>query len=249
MPKRIHKTGWTVLAVMIVLIIVCALLARFVFVVRNVELEGDSGPYSREDVVRLASVGLGESIFQVDADRIESRVNATGKLKVNDVRLRYPDTVRISVEQRSRDAMVLHMGKIRVLDREGYVVESLDQVPNEDIIYVSGMRVQGYALGEIIRADEKQLAAYQAVISSIRSQSASLYVSELDLSDPQNMRVISRNGITVELGDMQNMQDKIAWMKGAVADLERRGEAGGTLDVRSGTKADYRAPVAADPSD
>ena len=48
---------------------------------------------------------------------------------------------------------------------------------------------------------------------------------------------------------MQNMQDKIAWMKGAVADLERRGEAGGTLDVRSGTKADYRAPVAAGPSD
>jgi hypothetical protein len=54
------------------------------------------------------------------------------------------------------------------------------------------------------------------------------------------MLLITRTGITVDLGNRDKMVDKIAWMKSAVADLEQRGEAGGVLDVRSGSKADYR---------
>ena len=63
------------------------------------------------------------------------------------------------------------------------------------------------------------------------------------MSDVENLRIITRTGIRVELGDAENMGNKIAWMKGAVADLERRGESGGTLDVRSGSKADYTRPA------
>ena len=62
------------------------------------------------------------------------------------------------------------------------------------------------------------------------------------MSDVDNLRLITRTGIQVDLGDAENMDNKIAWMKGAVSDLERRGEGGGTLDVRSGSKADYTRP-------
>ena len=55
------------------------------------------------------------------------------------------------------------------------------------------------------------------------------------------LRIITRRGIEVRLGNSENMPDKIAWMKSAVADLENRGQNGGVLDVSSGTKADYRA--------
>ena len=51
---------------------------------------------------------------------------------------------------------------------------------------------------------------------------------------------VTRSGVVVKLGDMGNMDEKIRWLRSAVSDLETRGETRGTLDVSSGTRADYR---------
>lgn len=242
MSKRRRGLRFRTMMALILPVLICVLLLRFIFVVRDVQVEGNPGEYAWESVVRTASVGFGESIFRVDKDQIEENINATGKLCLKDVQLRYPDTVLLTVDMRSRDAMLLYMGKIRVLDADGYLVESLAQAPDEDLVYVSGMQVQGVEIGKQIRCNESRLQAYGAIMNALCDQNAQMYVSELKLDDAQNARIISRSGITVQLGNWENMDQKIAWMKSAVADLERRGESGGTLDVSSGTKADYRAP-------
>lgn len=239
--RRKRKSGRGILILLLIAVLLGVVLFRFVFIVRNVEISGNPGAMSREAVVRAANVSFGKSIFRVDEQKIRSSLNSTGAISCERVSFQYPDTVRIDVRARNRAGMVLHLGRIHVLDEEGYVVESLPQVPNEDMVYVSGMRVQGAAQGEAIRADAAQLSAYCTVIQALRSHSAGIYVSELQLNNAEDMRIITRTGITVELGNARNMADKIAWMKSAVADLERRGERGGTLDVSSGTKADYRS--------
>lgn len=221
------------------LLLLCALLGRFVFVVRNVEVQGDTLSLSQLDVVRAANLELGGSIFRVDRDRVRSGVNGTGVLQLKDVHIRYPATVCITVEPRSRCAMLLHMGKIRILDAHGVVVESLDQAPDADLIYVSGMRIMGCTAGEVIRTDEKQLAAYRQILQAISQCGAGIYVSEIQLSDLEEISIVTRNGVQVKIGDTENILQKVQLMKGVVADLERRGETGGTLDVRSGNKADY----------
>lgn len=240
---RRRKKGRIVplLLALLVLALACAALMKFVFVVRHVEVSGDSGSISSESVIRTAKVNFGASIFRVDTDQIADRINATGTLQAVEVSLRYPDTVDIAVQARNRVAMALHLGKIRVLDETGCVISSLDNVPDEDLVYISGLRVQGCTTGAQIQADAAQLSAYCAVMQALVENGAAMYVSEMNLNDPQDIRIITRTGITVELGDSENARDKIAWMKGAVADLEGRGQGGGTLDVRSGTKADYRA--------
>lgn len=219
----------------------CVLLLRFVFVVRSVDVVGGGDVMSDEAVVRAAKIDFGSSIFRIDVPKIERGINTTGLLKFERLDVRYPDTAVIYVKQRAREAMLLSTGKIRVLDGEGYVMESLDQVPDMDLVYVSGFRVMRCNTGERLQAESGQTEAYCAVIAALNSHAADLYVSELDVADPKNLRVITRTGIVVLLGDMQRMEDKIAWMKSAVADLERRGEGGGTLDVTSGNKADYIA--------
>ena len=80
----------------------------------------------------------------------------------------------------------------------------------------------------------------KAAVDAIRNQGAAIYVSELNVDDPLNLWITTRTGIRVELGDAQNMDGKILWLRSAVADLENRGEVKGTLDVSSGTKADFQ---------
>lgn len=247
--KHRRRRLWIIPLVLALVVLIGVLLLRFVFVVRNVEVQGISDAVSPESVVRTARVGFGTSVFSIDEDSIRRRIDSTGNLKLEGVDIRYPHTVRISVRERSRAAMVLHMGKIRVLDEDAYVIESVDEVPDMDLIYVSGLSIQNYETGEQLRADSEQIAAYCAAVQAIKEHAAGVYVSELMLENPDEITIITRTGITVELGDASNMSDKIAWMKSAVADLEGRGESGGTLDVRSGTKADYRIPVKPGPTD
>lgn len=242
MRRRKRGKSWKIPAVLLAVVLLCALLMRFVFVVRSVDVQGNTSSLSRESVVRRARVGFGTSIFRVDKQDIEYRINSTGLLIARDVRIKYPNTVSIVVEPRVRAAMTLHLGQMRILDADGYVVESLLEVPDMDLIYVSGMKIQNASAGEPLRTDAGQLEAYCAAVQAIRSQGAGAYVSELVLGDPDNIRIITRTGITVELGDASRMSDKIAWMKSAVADLESRGTKGGTLDVRGANKADYRLP-------
>ena len=75
------------------------------------------------------------------------------------------------------------------------------------------------------------------------------YVSEISVADIADLRIVTRTGLNVALGDAGNIPSKIAWMASAVADLESRGEAAGQLDVASGTRADFlplRTPAPAD---
>ena len=236
--KRRHSRAWIPLLFLVLLAIAAVVLMRYVFVVRNVELSGNQAA-SNETVIRAARIGLGASIFNVDEARIREGVNALGTIRLDTVEVRYPDTIILKVSERKRDAMLLHMGEIRLLDEECCLVESVENVPDTDLIYVNGMTVTNMTPGAPLQAKEGQVEAYCAIMQAINANSANPYVSEIELSDVTNLRLITRTGITVELGDMQNMQNKIAWMKSAVADLDQRGEGGGTLDVRSGNKADY----------
>ena len=243
MRRRRRNRKWILPVVLLALVLIGGLLLRFVFVVRSVEVEGNTGVVSDEAVMRAARIGFGSSILKVDAREIGERINATGNVKFEGLTIRYPDTVCIQVKNRSREAMMLHMGKIRILDGEACVMESLKDVPNMDMLYVSGLRTMKCEQGQQIQAGDGQVEAYCAVIEALNRNSADMYVSELKLDDPLNMTIITRTGITVTLGDTQKMMSKIAWMKSAVADLEQRGERGGVLDVSSGTKADYRIPL------
>lgn len=246
--KKGRRKIWMMLPVLVVLVLLGVFLFSYVFVVRNVNVQGNTATLSSESVIRSAQIGFGKSIFSVNKEEIRRSVNACGVLELENIDIRYPDTVNIVVKPRNRVAMTVHMGRIRVLDEEAYVVENLSEVPAMDLIYVSGLQIQGCDLGETLRAQEDQIEAYRAAIQAIRSHGAGVYVSELILGNPENMSIITRTGITVQLGDARNLPDKIAWMKSAVADLESRGETGGTLDVRSGTKADYRVPATPQPS-
>ena len=217
MRARRRSKGKLALLLIILLALVVLILFRYVFVVRNVEIGGDR-QVSDETVTRAASIDFGSSIFLVDEARIRAGVNALGSV---------------------RKAMLLHMGDIRVLDEECCVVESAPTVPDTDLIYVNGMTVTGYTPGVPLQAGAGQVEAYCAIMHALDESAANGYVSEIELGNVNDLRLITRSGVTVRLGDAENMSNKIAWMRSAVADLEQRGEGGGSLDVRSGTKADY----------
>ncbi len=217
------------------------LLANAVFVVRDIQIVG-AGSVPEADVRHLSGIRLGTRLRSVDAERVRLDVESDGRVAFVGLEKHFPNRVVLTVRPRSLDALVLiaGAGKVLVLDSDAYVAQITDRLPDAVIPYVTGLRTQSYMLGRQLETADGRCASMKAVVEALKANEATAYASEVNVADSADLRIITRKGTTVLLGNAEDMERKIAWMAGALADLEARGENGGTLDVSSGTKADYR---------
>lgn len=237
--RRISKrTIALILALLVLLAIAAGLLWLKLFVVRNVVIEGATD-ISQEEIIRATKIVFGGSIAKVDAEKLRANLESTGVYSLDDVTVRYPNTVVLSVRQRTRDATVLNGGQYLVMDSDGYVIETSATLPEDGGVYVYGLGATAYRVGGRITAPEDRLLAMKRALDALREQNAMEYISDLDLSDTAQLWMTTRTGLRVNLGGTENMYDKILWMRAAVSDLEARGEIRGTLDVSNGERADY----------
>ena len=234
-----RKIALLTLVTLITLTVIAAVVWQKAFVVRSVVIEG-SDDIVREDVIRASKVEFGGHITRVDAEELKVNLEGTGLYALDGVRVRYPNTVILTVRQRTRDGLIVNGGYCLTLDSDGYVVEVSASVPEDGGIYVYGLDATSYRLGGRIVADEKALASMKAALDAARMQNVRQYISDLNVTDPRNLTLTTRTGIRVELGDSSGMDNKMMWMGSAVSDLESRGDVRGTLDVSSGDKADYK---------
>lgn len=237
--RRGMKILLAVAAVIALLTVTGVALLREVFVVRNVLIAGETSATDVE-LIRGTQIEMSSSIFRVDEAQMRRSLESSGRFALEGVEVEYPNTVILQVRERTRDAMVLNGGKILVMDSDGYVIEVCDTMPENSGVYVTGLDGTSYRIGSRFSAPEDKLTAMKIITEAVREQNAAMYVSELNLDNLMSMWMITRTGIRVELGDSDSMDQKILWLRSVVADLERRGETSGTLDVSGGNKADYR---------
>lgn len=238
--RRMQALPW-VAAIAALLAILALLLVNAVFVVRDVRVEG-AGEIPESDVRRLSGIRLGTRIGSVDEERVRLDVESDGRVAFVGLKRVLPSRVVLTVRPRTMDAVILQGGKLLVLDSDAYVVAITDRVPDSGAVYVTGIKPSHYALGRQLDTADGRCGCMKAVLEALKKHGATGYAAELSVADTANLKLITRTGITVLLGDSGNMENKIAWMAGALADLEARGETTGQLDVSSGTKADYAPP-------
>lgn len=240
MTKTINRRGVWILTAAFVLVTVAVLWILFckVLVIRNVLVEGTSAA-TDEEIIRASAIDLGGSIRKVDEAKLRANLESSGKFALESVYVQYPNTVVLTVRDRTKDAMIMNGGKMLVLDSDGYVIEVHDTVPENSGVYVTGLNFTNYRIGTQIALSETQMLAFHNILEALRSQQAADLVSDVNMSDVNDLRITTRTGILVKLGDADNMETKILWMRSAVLDLESRQETKGTLDVSSATKADY----------
>lgn len=238
--KRKNPGGLLIfIAAVIILAAVTVMVYRWVYVVRNVVIQG-AVSVSDEEIIRASRIEMGGPIRSVDPEQLRKDLESGGKLALDGVEVQYPNTVLLTVRERSKDATVLNGGRILVLDADGYVIEVHSSFPENSGVYITGLDATNYRIGGRITAPKEQLEAMGVVLKALKEQGASIYVSELNVADPMKLWITSRTGLRIELGDISEMPQKALWLRSAVADLESRGETKGTLDVSSGTKADYK---------
>lgn len=228
-----------------IVILAVAALAVFLFldfnvlVVKNVVVETDAQA-DEQTIIRSSGIRMGGKMRKLDTERLRREIERSGEWKCVSIEKDWPSTVVMTVVKRECAAFTEVNGNIALLDREGNVISVGQSVPEGMFLYVTGLSPRDAIPGMQLGSETVRLQAMTAVYDALAAQNAMEYVSELNVENRNSLYLYSRTGVLVSLGDSENMEAKIVWMKYALADLESRGETAGRLDVSSGTQADYR---------
>jgi len=216
------------------------LLQRGVFVLRNLRVEG-TARYTNQQVADWAGLFHGQSIFALDQQQIARNLQGEAFLILESIYVDYPDTLILKVRERAPRAALSQNGLYLLIDEINTVLDidgALD--PALQVPVVTGMDVlRGDAGLPLAVRVPAQLTAMNEVLNELELQMVTARVSELNVANLDNLYLVTKEGLIVELGDSDQMEPKIGMMRAVLERLRDMGVYTGSLDVSVPYTADY----------
>jgi cell division septal protein FtsQ len=192
-----------------------------------------NGSISAEHITALSGLVKGDNLFTVNEDKIRENLERDHWIVLSHCFKRYPNEVYLIVNERKIVATLQYLGIEYTLDIDGMVLEEYSDMnyPGE-VPAVYGFKVSSAIVGELLSVrDEAQLIAYASIVSELTIQQYAERIVSINVSDPEQLTLFTKDGITVQLGSSEYMRAKIGAMRTDIAYLQQLGETSGVLDV------------------
>ena len=221
-PPRNKRTGLKATVLSLILILaVLVILNETVFRISSADVQG-TRRISKSTVLEAAGL---------------NRFNSNRYLVFEKLEKVFPNALIIYVRERSPVAKAQEMGAVFQMDEEGMVLEQSnvlikDNEENDGLIIITGLKPKELRVGrKMVAGTESQEQAYLLVIQELSLQGYLGQVSELNLSDPDNIYLTTRDGYNVRLGDISDLRAKIGTVLAVVAELRAMDLKGGLLEA------------------
>ncbi len=229
------------LILMLAVICVMILVVRSrIYVIREIEVTGNE-TVSASEIAGLSGLVLGQNIFKVDKAAVERNLLNNNYVELLEVETVLPETVVLRVRERKPAAAVNCAGVILLTDAEGYILGRMAGLPSDEkVIVISGMNVVVAPNDRMIgSASGGQMESMKRLLAAIEEAQAEKLISEMNVADSDNLYLVTQSGIQVMLGDGEQLDKKLTWMKAVLEKLTDEGIMRGVIDVTSGKNATY----------
>ena len=239
--KAAQRRGVTALIILLAVLALGAFFLLSAFQVRTIRVEGNVD-ISDAEIIQRAGIALGQSTFSLDERSVSARIEADRYLSFVCMEVTWPDQVVLKVRERQPAAYVRYNGILFTLDNRGMVLEeSLNtEMDNTALMNVGGLQPKRCEVGrELISADGERMAIFRELLVEARVLSCTADIRELNLSDKENLSLVTATGFSVRLGDADRLHAKLRSMLLTEAELIGRGYSSGSIDVSSPEKPTY----------
>ena len=239
--KKKKKKGKGLLIIAIVLFIIAGIgfLGYKTLKIVNIDVKGNS-IVGKEDIISLADIKIGESLLSVSNSKVEENIEKNPYLIFDGMDRVFPDTIVINVKERTPKAVVEYVGSYAEIDSNCYILKIRDNISDNKLLIIKGIEVKTTTVGSTIEIDNKyQLNQMKEIIAALEKEEVYDIITEINMTDPNAIVLLTSDGYTVKLGGFENVQYKIRFFKTTRDQLVEMGKKGGTVDVTTGDKAYY----------
>ncbi len=233
----------TVLFTLCVLFAVIFLLNISVLKIRNIEVIGIDSQY-KANIVQEAGLKYGMGYLNVSKRNVAKNINDNRYLKFVDLKKHFPNGLSLTIQLRNPRVNMMVMGMTYVLDDEGMVLEKVNSVALDNgLMTVTGVKVKDIRLGSIFVPQKKeQFELSKAVVDELILQDYIHQIAELNVSNMDNIYLITIDGYTVDIGNGEDVRAKVGTVRAVVKKLREMGKQGGMIDACIPGEATYSPP-------
>jgi cell division protein FtsQ len=201
--------------------------------VQNVEVT--TGPSVDGAEIRELAGLHGDSLLTADLAAAEQSIEELPMVKDATISRSWPQTVRITVVERTPWAVWQAGSTSYVVDDEGFVLP-VEASAGAPVINVGGEPAD---LQPGDRVDSDAVALARSLTQQVPAELA-LNISAFEWTDASGLTITTDAGYRVVLGDSQNMDYKLAVWRAVEADLGRDAMSGHVLDLRFGDRPSFQ---------
>ncbi len=242
-PSRFRYGLLAVAAILLVFGVIAMILNETVFRIRKVAVIGN---YIRswQEVVDAAGINGAQSYFTLNGSAIARGINSDRYLVFDSLEKNFPDSVTLYIHERRPVVGVQEMSATYWLAADGMVLERVNELEDDtNIVMVTGLKPKDLRVGRMVTAgSEAIMNAYLQLLEELSLQGFTAQVSELNLSNPDSLYLVTRDGYTVHLGDVTDLRAKIGTVRAVVAKLREMGKSKGVIEASVPLEATYSPP-------
>lgn len=229
--RRKHKNvRWVLIPAFLV---VCMVAGYFfsmsgLFAIRGVELSGNTY-LEEEEILGLAGIEIGKNIFTVNDELLEELLPIIPRIKSAQVHRRLPGTVVIKVQEREPVGMMIIGRAALEIDASGRVLDRYTTIKGQALPLITGIDTtdKGLVAGSYITGKGMETAT--GILTAMKDYGFD--IGEVNVSDPDYIKIYSPDGIEIRLGDAEDLEEKYRLYNSIILENQGTGKAIRYIDV------------------
>lgn len=136
------------------------------------------------------------------------------------VRYKIPEKVKVSITERKPAFIVSYMSSKFIIDDEKYVLEAVGKQPDKKLPVLNGLKFEPFEIGQTLKLTNPEafsdaLKVIEAVKKSDEKSNYKMYsaINAVDVSDRGKIRVLVDSRITVDFGNLRDIDYRVSFCK------------------------------------
>ncbi len=210
LPRKRRRSGNYILYYLmagIVAIVVFVILANtLLFNCSTIEAEGYER-YTAEEIAAASGISVGENLMHIDAAKAEENiVSSLAYIDMAKVTKKYPTRIIITVTEAEKWFCVYQDGVTAAISRGGKVLE---YCAANGLVTVKGFEAESLEVGGRLVSVIEGKNDTPAEIMTAAEKAGLNKITEIDLTDRFDIKILYDNRITLEIGNVTDIDSKL----------------------------------------
>lgn len=201
--------------------------------IETVIIDGSS-IYSAEQIQAAAGIQRGKNMLSLREKKVKKEI--TKKLPyIKDVKMEYdlPDTVILTIKATTDKYVITGQNSWLTLDTDGKIISDKKQKIKSGMFRVDGFDAQEFSQGDtyVPEGNNKERYRLMEKMVALFEKSDVVQTAVIDLKNTEDVIVTVDGKIAVYLGNCKNLEEKIPYTSGIIAEVRNTGKSG-YVDMR-----------------
>ena len=220
--KKRRRRARRFLRGIIFLVVSAAVLSFFVYIpfftLSEIKLTG-AKYLTQEDIMKIGDIYMGEPLFKLETDVVQSRLSKDLRIEEVSVRRRLPHTLEVKIKERIPLATVSCDYGYLDLDRNAVIIDSYKSLKTMQIPMITGAAVHDLYIGDEI--DDELIKKILDFLQRLNEETLNR-ISEVAIIEENYIVMYSatERPVQIRIGKLERLDEKAALTADFLRDLE-----------------------------